>query len=296
MSTTTPFRTKGRGNGLNYCVNHLDVTDFDHWVTLSGHKKGDGIPSQESINDSLVKAFELYYMLDKVRFLSIAAATSLVDSETGQTFNTSAQRADLQIGVTETETVFDPPFVGSPAPTGPTPPVEPFQRSCRSFIGSDSHYSKIVYGDNVTVSEVFYVSSTAQTVANLLIEALYDDSKLMGYALRSSSFYSFVGAGSLNDSFINHEIAAGVYLSNAIQTSGENEIEPGYEFRTEFAYIEIQGYHFLSVATVELLGFFDTPYHLLSPENPSAECNFSQHSVSQSVRAEILGFDFYEIP
>ncbi len=36
MPTATSFNALGRGNGFPFCPTSVDVSGFDHWVTLAG--------------------------------------------------------------------------------------------------------------------------------------------------------------------------------------------------------------------------------------------------------------------
>lgn len=55
-----------RDSGFPYCLEKIDVSEYDYWITLSGHKKGDGLVSEQSIRDSHKLAMELFWNLYSV--------------------------------------------------------------------------------------------------------------------------------------------------------------------------------------------------------------------------------------
>lgn len=55
------FIALGAGNGFPFCPPKVDVSGADLWTTLSGHKKGDGAPTSESIFLSLSHAMHLFW-------------------------------------------------------------------------------------------------------------------------------------------------------------------------------------------------------------------------------------------
>ena len=62
MPTATTFQAKGRRNGFPSCLGKVDVSVYDHWVTLGGTEKGNtATESEKSL--SLVNAMKLYWNL-----------------------------------------------------------------------------------------------------------------------------------------------------------------------------------------------------------------------------------------
>jgi len=58
----TPFAALGRGNGFPFCPFEFDVTDFDHWTTLSGYNKDSTEdPTEDDINNSLIAAMKMFW-------------------------------------------------------------------------------------------------------------------------------------------------------------------------------------------------------------------------------------------
>lgn len=72
MPIQDPFNALGRGNGFPFCISELAVDDYHDYVTLSGHRKGDGTPTPESINDSFVAAMQLYWNSNQLSGSSLA--------------------------------------------------------------------------------------------------------------------------------------------------------------------------------------------------------------------------------
>jgi len=68
MTDIDPFGALGYGNGFAECVQSVDVSGYDRWITASGHKKGDGTPSPTSIQESFDKVYRFYWMLESVTF------------------------------------------------------------------------------------------------------------------------------------------------------------------------------------------------------------------------------------
>lgn len=62
MSTTQQFFASGAGNGFTTCLDRVDVTEYDYWITLGGFKKGDaGTPTAQQIEDSFRWAMKLFW-------------------------------------------------------------------------------------------------------------------------------------------------------------------------------------------------------------------------------------------
>jgi len=62
MLTAQKFSTQGLRNGLPFCPFEFDVTDFDHWTTLSGYNKDSTEdPTEDDINNSLIAAMKMFW-------------------------------------------------------------------------------------------------------------------------------------------------------------------------------------------------------------------------------------------
>lgn len=62
MPTADSFTALGKGNGFPFCLDKIDVSEYDYWVTLGGFKKTDsGSPSQAQIDLSLRNAMKLWW-------------------------------------------------------------------------------------------------------------------------------------------------------------------------------------------------------------------------------------------
>ena len=63
MPTATPFTALGKGNGFPFCLDKLDVSEYDYWTTLGGYKKTDESDevTQAQINLSLKNAMKVFW-------------------------------------------------------------------------------------------------------------------------------------------------------------------------------------------------------------------------------------------
>jgi hypothetical protein len=88
MPTAIPFTALGRGNGFSSCPTSVDVSGFDHWVTLGGYAKtsSDDVTT-EQINDSRINAMELFWNTELVKTSVSAEASNPSSSATINTQN-----------------------------------------------------------------------------------------------------------------------------------------------------------------------------------------------------------------
>lgn len=89
MPTATSFAALGRGNGFPFCPTSVDVSGFDHWVTLAGYSKtnadaGSNV-TETQIKTSLTRCVNLYWNTELVK-TSIDAEAS--DSSSTAQINT----------------------------------------------------------------------------------------------------------------------------------------------------------------------------------------------------------------
>jgi hypothetical protein len=62
MPTADSFAALGKGNGFPSCLDKLDVSPYDYWITLGGFKESDGgSPTTTQINNSLINAMKLVW-------------------------------------------------------------------------------------------------------------------------------------------------------------------------------------------------------------------------------------------
>ena len=62
MPIATSFAALGKGNGFPSCLDKLDVSPYDYWITLGGFKESDGgSPTTTQINNSLINAMKLVW-------------------------------------------------------------------------------------------------------------------------------------------------------------------------------------------------------------------------------------------
>jgi hypothetical protein len=89
MPTATSFAALGRGNGFPFCPTSVDVSGFDHWVTLAGYSKtnadaGSSV-TETQIKTSLTRCVNLYWNTELVK-TSVDAEAS--DSSSTAQINT----------------------------------------------------------------------------------------------------------------------------------------------------------------------------------------------------------------
>jgi len=65
MPTADSFIALGRGNGFPFCPTSVDVSIYDHWVTLAGVTSGSA--TQAEINTSLKNCMKLYWNTELVK-------------------------------------------------------------------------------------------------------------------------------------------------------------------------------------------------------------------------------------
>jgi len=71
MPTATSFAALGRGNGFPFCPTSVDVSGFDHWVTLAGYSKTNAAAgssvTETQIKTSLTRCVNLYWNTELVK-------------------------------------------------------------------------------------------------------------------------------------------------------------------------------------------------------------------------------------
>tara|TARA_R100000149_G_C5870451_1_gene134528 strand:+ start:952 stop:1782 length:831 start_codon:yes stop_codon:yes gene_type:complete len=78
MPVATSFQAKGRRNGFPFCPSNVDVSGFDHWVTLAGVTSGSATEIQ--IKTSLERCMNLYWNTELVKTSVDAEANNAGDS------------------------------------------------------------------------------------------------------------------------------------------------------------------------------------------------------------------------
>ena len=83
MPTATSFTALGKGNGFPFCPGKVDVSGFDHWVTLAGYSKTNAAAgssvTETQIKTSLERCMKLFWNLHSATasFTSTWAVDSL---------------------------------------------------------------------------------------------------------------------------------------------------------------------------------------------------------------------------
>ena len=76
------FMTRGAGNGFPFCLQKVDVSNFDFWTTLSGVSKLSPTTSDALIQESHISAMSLFWNMEKTSF----TATTVDASQTHLAF------------------------------------------------------------------------------------------------------------------------------------------------------------------------------------------------------------------
>jgi hypothetical protein len=63
MTATQKFSTEGRENGFPFCITKVNVSAYDHWVTLAGVSKTSPTTSSSLIGESFEKACKIFWNL-----------------------------------------------------------------------------------------------------------------------------------------------------------------------------------------------------------------------------------------
>jgi len=220
MPTTQEFFAGTSGNGLNFCPQRMDVDDFDRWITASGHKKGDGVPTAASISSSLIKCARMFWHLYSVSGYTVTSDGSGFDDH--PSYN-GAQDAD---GV---YIIADDASVSGGASSEAGKEIEPYERVCKNFLrggetGLRDNSIIVCHGD----------------VFSLRVMAFYDGGVLMGYgyfngdqAFHARARFQFYGVG---ESFVK--------LGSTIFSEQTDTSTRVYDY----AYVEIAGFHFVCAA------------------------------------------------
>lgn len=75
MPTADTFTALGVGNGFPSCLDKIDVSPYDYWITLGGFKESDGgSPTTTQINNSLVNAMKLVWSCYSVSWTATSDA------------------------------------------------------------------------------------------------------------------------------------------------------------------------------------------------------------------------------
>ena len=223
MPTTQNFLSGTHGNGFNFCPGRINVDDADRWITASGHKKGDGVPTAASINLSLIKCSRMFWHLYSVSGYTVTSDGSGFDNY--PSYN-GAQSAEGVYIIADDATVVG----GISSEAGSE--IEPYERVCKSFVqggetGLRDNSSIVCHGYGV-----------------LNVRALYDGGILMGYGFFQAVAYA---RASFHLQFSCESL---IVLSSMIFSERPDASRTDYDY----AYVEIDGFHF----TCEAVAVGDT--------------------------------------
>ncbi len=85
MPTATSFTALGGGNGFQGCLRKVDVTLFDHWITLGGVSSGSA--SDKQIHESLKNCMKLYWNLSSANVIFTATWDLIIQDSTNISFD-----------------------------------------------------------------------------------------------------------------------------------------------------------------------------------------------------------------
>jgi len=208
MPTATPFSALGAGNGFPSCPTRIDVSGYDYWTTLSGVNKNSPTTSDALIAESFQLSMSLWWNLHRV-----SVETEHNGNNTGVS---PASLSSVDIGNTSAD---------------PTSTLEPNERICRTFINSS---------DSAGGSSIF--ARVLQRNIKLYNGVTSNEENFVGYgAFQVNSLDAqtcFVGTQAFV--FALAGVGIGGYIEDA-------EVDFN-SFIQEFAYVELDGMHFVSMA------------------------------------------------
>jgi hypothetical protein len=266
------FSALGAGNGFTQCVPRVDVSDFDRWITLSGHKKGDGEASKASKKESFEKAMFLFWMLRRVDLFGKLVTEGEQPTDPKDEWELDQLR--LLLGQ------FDDP----PEPEE----IEPFQRVCIGFSTGFLETEPAIDPEEIIPAQV-------QALLVFQISRMYD-----GATDDEDNFVGYGFGGILEPSFVLVE--APVFGGTTVQSRVElgsfaNETDTdGEDFIEDQAYVELDGYWFNVIAKAgnngeDIVGTVDAETLSASVVNNGA-VSFGDTITSE---AKVNALEFWEL-
>ena len=219
MPTTQEFFSGTHGNGLNFCPSRMSVDGYDRWITASGHKKGDGVPTAASISMSLMQCARLFWHLYSVSGYTVTSdGSGFVDPPS---YNGAQSAEGVYIIANNTSVVG-----GFSSEAGEE--IEPYERVCKSSVAGGETGLR----DN---SDIVCHASGSVSIA-----ALYDGGVLMGYGFYYTDEFFRARAHFKNSGECESRVSLRSYIFSEQSDTA---------FRVyDYAYVEIDGFHFLCEA------------------------------------------------
>jgi hypothetical protein len=160
MPTAESFNALGVGNGFPRCLNKVDVSVYDRWITSSGVNKDSPTASDADIALSLEISMSLFWNLNKVN----GDASATYDTDT--------------VSVTDaTIAIFN--FTPDSSSAGPRPPVE---RLCNTNLSAQ----EIIYIPNGPQSRQARFKVTLNVPFRMYDGSTSDESNFVGYGFGGS--------------------------------------------------------------------------------------------------------------
>jgi hypothetical protein len=262
MPTAYPFSTLGKLNGLPGCVPKVDVSGFDYWTTASGYNKDDFDAStavtQEQIDQSLHKIGRLFWNLYRVT------------CRTGYLSNPSSILTEVIVGEWDiTELDFDLVSV----------PIEPKDRGCGGPL-SDSGSS---------VPNLGYIDLRLDTGFSRFYNGDTDDeANFIGYG---GAFIDTASSFDPNGTIRSAYIPIGGDPESILGGYSTDNFSGGVIY--EYAYVDIQGIHFLWLGRVDDPGSVDPDWDQ-GVDSETLRAWFRHIPTDTTEQAQITGLEFWE--
>lgn len=161
MPEAAPFTALERGNGFPFCLERVDVEDFEYWITLGGFKKTDGgSPSQAQINLSLANAMKIFW-------------NGYAINGTASTTETSVNSANIE----DDGAIFD---LGNNVITPSE--FDGFNRVCWGRWAA----SKIDRSDDFFYKSILSIHVQQYTPQSAFIQRMFVDGDFVGYGVAGS--------------------------------------------------------------------------------------------------------------
>ena len=244
MPTATPFNALGAGNGFQKCVRKIDVSNFDHWTTISGVNDSSPEASDEKIQESLVLAVKYFWNLESISFSGEGIDWS--DRSSAVAFNEE---------VTIKEYLMDYQEV-SYEDLGAS---QPRSRVCTDIVWEDEdlgYFEKAIQGLTGYFDLNPLTASISPTVVRMYNGSTLDEDNFVGYGFAER--YAGSTLGYIIPPLTNEASAGGDYYAGERNVRQSNYV--GYEFCgaanddsyaepyfISFEKAEVDGMHFIGI-------------------------------------------------
>ena len=261
MPIAYPFSTLGKLNGLPGCVPKVDISNFDHWITASGYSKDDFDAAidvtQEQIDQSLHKIGRLYWNLYRITCL------------TGILSNPNSTLTEVI--VSGWDATQDPP--------PPPDPVQPKDRVCGGVLTRGGNTAPNLGDIDLRLDTGFSRMYNGSTD---------DEANFIGYGgAFIDTAYSIDPTGTIATWYLP---VGGDPASHLGGYSTDN-FSGGVIY--EYAYVDIQGIHFLWLGRVDDPGSVDPDWDQ-GVDSETLRAWFRHIPTDTTEQAQITGLEFWE--